>query len=61
MSHYAEYKRGMIDEDEFRLACNKEFAGEEEEKESPYKLMKNASPRAAMMMYKSMRNKYERS
>ena len=30
MSHYAEYKRGYIDEFEFNMACNHEFAGDDE-------------------------------
>ena len=31
MSHYAEYKRGYIDDDEFREACNREFAHDDDE------------------------------
>lgn len=31
MSHYKEYAMGLIDEDEFRMACNEEFAGEDDE------------------------------
>ncbi len=34
MSHYKEFKMGLIDEDEFRMACQMEFAGEEDDKES---------------------------
>ena len=34
MSHYKELKMGLIDEDEFRMACQMEFAGEEDDKES---------------------------
>lgn len=34
MSHYKEYKMGLIDEDEFNLACRMEFAGEEDGEES---------------------------
>ena len=32
MSHYKEFKMGLIDEDEFRMACQMEFAGEEDER-----------------------------
>lgn len=31
MSHYKEFKMGLIDEDEFRMACQMEFAGEDDE------------------------------
>lgn len=31
MSHYSEYEHGIMDEDEFRSACNREFAGDNEE------------------------------
>lgn len=34
MSHYKEFKMGLIDEDEFRMACQMEFGGEEDDEES---------------------------
>ena len=35
MSHYAEYLHGSMDEDEFRFACQMEFAGDNEEPFDP--------------------------
>ena len=33
MSHYKEYAMGLIDEDEFRMACSWEFRGEDDPEE----------------------------
>ena len=34
MSHYKEYAMGLIDEDEFRMACSWEFRGEDDPEEN---------------------------
>ena len=37
MSHYAEYKHGSMSDSEFNLACNREFAGDNDEFSDCYK------------------------
>lgn len=63
MSHYKEYKMGLIDKDEFDSACREEFAGEESRDyySEMYRLAKSADPKIARQILQDLKREIEES